>query len=319
MDTTIRYATIQDLEQLINLWDVCFEDPISWRNWYFENRFSPEHTLVLEVDCRIVSAMQIRYYPYKIAKSTVVAPNLLGVCTHPEFRGRGFMGQLLDKLTLDLYDEGVPFLLNTPTDALIYSKHSHAQVFKKKICTTIGGNSAVPNTGDTFNIYSIFSDVYSFMVQRDSLLMNERISDVTSDGGHICSNEGAYALYHIEDHKCTIDELCFIDIHSLQKLFSRIDSKCITFELPFDVECPENALFKEFAPILARIVHLENLMKILPYSLPTDVKVCDKLIVQNNTTLKREKSSTNCEIELDIGELTMLIFSKLLSFNTNPH
>ncbi len=319
MDTTIRYANMQDLKQIINLWDVCFEDPISWRDWYFSNRFVPENTLVLELNSRIVSAMQIRYYPYNISQSTVVAPNLLGVCTLPEFRGCGFMGQLLNKLTLDLYASGVPFLVNTPTNAAIYSKHSHAQILRKKICSATGGKSEMTNFGDLHYIYSVFSSKYSFMVQRDTGFMQSRIDDIKSDGGIICSNDGAYAMYHLTDDVCNVDELCFTEIEHVQKLFECIPAKTINFELPSDICCPEYALFKEFAPVLARIVHLENFIKLLPNPLSTDIVIKDRLIAQNNTSVSCMSSQTNREIELDIGELAMYVFASLSSFNADPY
>ncbi|MGM9534902.1 MAG: GNAT family N-acetyltransferase, partial [Intestinibacter sp.] len=44
----IRYAIEKDREQIISLWDYCFEDQKEFVDYYFENVYDEKNTLVVE-------------------------------------------------------------------------------------------------------------------------------------------------------------------------------------------------------------------------------------------------------------------------------
>jgi len=87
----IRFAENNDTQNIISLWEICFKKD-DFSNWFFKNMFNPLETIVIEENGRIVSMLQRLAFDIKnIGEVTYI----YGACTHPDYRGKGFMEQLL--------------------------------------------------------------------------------------------------------------------------------------------------------------------------------------------------------------------------------
>ena len=61
---SVRVAKIEHKADFYRLWKVCFGDSDAFCDWFFENRFAPDYSVVLETDGEIASCMQA--FPYTL-------------------------------------------------------------------------------------------------------------------------------------------------------------------------------------------------------------------------------------------------------------
>ncbi|MDO5548075.1 MAG: GNAT family N-acetyltransferase [Eubacteriales bacterium] len=93
----IRFAEPEDSAAVIDLWNRCFGDDRAFTDWFFQNRYCPEDTL-LYLDGDTLCAM-VQMLPYQLQKAseTVAVTYIYGACTAPEYRRRGRMAELLQE------------------------------------------------------------------------------------------------------------------------------------------------------------------------------------------------------------------------------
>ena len=92
--TEVRVAHQADKKEFDRLWKVCFGDSEAFCDWFFENRFAPEYSIVLETEGEIASCMQAFPYHILIRGREIPGAMLCGVSTHPSQRKKGHMGQI---------------------------------------------------------------------------------------------------------------------------------------------------------------------------------------------------------------------------------
>lgn len=93
-------------EQIIQLWRCCFEDSEDFIRRFFSQVYREENALTLEHDGQIVCAMQLLPYTISYYGQAVPATYIYGVCTHPDYRRRGYMHQLLETAFARLKEQG---------------------------------------------------------------------------------------------------------------------------------------------------------------------------------------------------------------------
>lgn len=81
--------------QLAELWRTVFGDGKREVALFFRNAWRPENTLAVRENGRIVSALHILPCRMLLSGRTVQAHYIYAAATLPEFRGRGYMAQLL--------------------------------------------------------------------------------------------------------------------------------------------------------------------------------------------------------------------------------
>lgn len=81
--------------QLAELWGAVFGDGKREVALFFRNAWRPENTLAVREDGRIVSALHMLPCRMLLSGRTVQAHYIYAAATLPDFRGRGYMAQLL--------------------------------------------------------------------------------------------------------------------------------------------------------------------------------------------------------------------------------
>ena len=81
--------------QLIDLWRTSFNDSEEFIKLFFDRVYKKENALFIEKNGKIVSALQMLPYPMSFCGKQVATSYISGACTHPDFRNRGVMRQLL--------------------------------------------------------------------------------------------------------------------------------------------------------------------------------------------------------------------------------
>lgn len=111
MIKVLRSSTYADILRLEELWKLAFGDGDAYLDNFFDNYYSPKRVLVLQID-GVIQAMAT-WFP-----SSLVLPNgtryrcayLYAVATHPDYRGQGLAGRLLeycDEVLLEAGFDGV--------------------------------------------------------------------------------------------------------------------------------------------------------------------------------------------------------------------
>lgn len=87
-------------KQLKNLWNTCFEHDEDFCEFFFNNRFDPQKSLVaVDNSGKIYSALHFFDSFYKGVRGNVnPAMYIYGVATYPEFRKNGCASMLIDEL-----------------------------------------------------------------------------------------------------------------------------------------------------------------------------------------------------------------------------
>ena len=111
----LRASEWTDVPQLKELWKLAFGDEDGYIDNFFRTAYAPERVLVLEQD-GAVRAMTAWFDMPVMRANGIQWPSayLYAVATHPDFRGRGLAGQLLDFAARRLKENGFVCLTTVP-------------------------------------------------------------------------------------------------------------------------------------------------------------------------------------------------------------
>ena len=62
----IRFAKSREIDNIREIWDYCFNDGPKFTDYYFENKYDEDNTIVVEEDGEIVSSLQSNQYNIKL-------------------------------------------------------------------------------------------------------------------------------------------------------------------------------------------------------------------------------------------------------------
>lgn len=92
----IRKALEADLPEIRALWEICFPDDTGFNDYYFAHVFELKTAIVYELDGRIAAMLQMLPYTLRVQEKAVPVTYIYGACTHPAFRRRHLMSELLE-------------------------------------------------------------------------------------------------------------------------------------------------------------------------------------------------------------------------------
>lgn len=92
----IRYALPEEKEAIIELFNICFPGEEKFAEWFFENIYDNNNTLVYECDGRLAAALQMLPVILCDGENTYRSSYLYGVGTLPEYRGKGIMTHVIN-------------------------------------------------------------------------------------------------------------------------------------------------------------------------------------------------------------------------------
>lgn len=119
-------------EEVKALWKLCFDDSDEFVDLYFEKRYTDTMNIAISQDGKIVSALQMIPYPMTFCGKIISASYISGACTHPDYRGKGLMHQLLEKAHRRMYNEGALLGMLIPAKRELfdfYKKFGYAPAF----------------------------------------------------------------------------------------------------------------------------------------------------------------------------------------------
>ena len=93
----IHRGTLEDKEQLLQLYNNCFIDDEEFAHFFFEEIWNPDQTLLIRRNSKVISSLQMLPLQFSKEKVQLSGFYIFAVCTEPEYRGRGYAGKLIEK------------------------------------------------------------------------------------------------------------------------------------------------------------------------------------------------------------------------------
>jgi len=125
VSVSIRLAKSQDIQTFIDLWKICFEDTNEFVKWFFEHRFFPEYSACVEVDGIIICAMQSMPLSIWIRGRSMPGAIVVGVCTHPDYRGHHYMKRMFTYYMQQMSHKGILAITYKPENIKTYFSLGH--------------------------------------------------------------------------------------------------------------------------------------------------------------------------------------------------
>lgn len=145
---------MKDIEQLKSLWKSLFGDTEAFISLFFHEVVRDENIRVLEEKGRILSALYMLPYPFRIWNQEVTASYISGAGTLPEAQGRGLMRRLLIDSFKEMERRQIPLSILIPAEPWLYGfyeKSGYATVFaynqqvyppkERRLASITGGTS----------------------------------------------------------------------------------------------------------------------------------------------------------------------------------
>ena len=297
----VRVAVQEDKKEFKKLWKTCFGDSGAFCDWFFENRFLPDWSVVLEAEGEICSCMQAFPYSILIRGREVDGAMLCGVSTHPEQRKKGYMGKIFSFEMNYLRQRGCAVAVHTPAVLPSYFSFGHFPVadaaylkcnvipslkLSENICTI-----NKENWNKLFPLYKRFSEKYSGIIKRTEADFLRKADDYAADGGkciaYIDNDEiKAYAFYYQTEK----DLLCIEAVAEeaywnglFDGLFSLGRGLQFSAKLPPEIEISYSfASLERLQKGVMGLCNLSALLKALELQIPYGFQIKEHVVPENN-------------------------------------
>ena len=117
-------ATGADTEMLLDVWSRSFGDPAPYIRNFLNVLSEPENTVVWREDGRVVSAAYLLPATLRIDQTQYRAYCVTRAATHPDYRRKGFMEQVLRQCRTLCEERGIDFLVLSPGTNELYKYFS---------------------------------------------------------------------------------------------------------------------------------------------------------------------------------------------------
>ena len=120
----IRFTSENDYPLVLQIWQACFRDEGSYIRFFWENCFPNCRGLIREVDGQAVSMLFLLPGALVYKKTSLPAEYVYAVATLPEYRGRGYAGELTRHAAGLARKEGQSALCLRPGDEGLYAYYT---------------------------------------------------------------------------------------------------------------------------------------------------------------------------------------------------
>lgn len=331
---TVRVATFKDKEQFRSLWEICFGDSRDFTDWFFRERFIPEYCVCIEENNKIISCMQAYPLSLLVRGKLVKSAILCGVCTHPDFRKKGYMSKIFTAEMNLLFEKNIVLAPHTPAVLESYFSFGHYPVADAALlyAERLPDNTASPVQnieyitklepfllGGVYDCYHSFSQKYSGMVYRSMADFVCKAKDYFADGGQgllykLDGKVNAYCFYYKTDQLLQAVEFVADGRESEETLLKALlyEGKGLKFEAKL---CPEATAL--FPMIEAKIkqksvmgcVNLPAFLSIVCGKKGYPIRMKDNILLQNNGIfdMDGQQSAEEPIFEISVGRLTQAL------------
>ena len=142
-------------EKIKSLWKLCFNDSDEFTDMYFRLRYSNEVNIAIQSGEEVIAALQILPYPMTFGKSEIKTGYVSGACTHPDYRNRGAMRELLSQAFTRMLHNDMSISTLIPAEPWLFGYYAGmgyvpVSTYSSPTFTasevTIADKTALPNT-----------------------------------------------------------------------------------------------------------------------------------------------------------------------------
>ncbi len=323
-------------EKTESLWKLCFNDSKEFVEMYFKMRYKNESNIVIESGDEVIAALQMIPYPMSFCGKQISTSYISGACTHPDFRNKGVMRQLLSQAFARMQQSEVLLSTLIPAEPWLFDYYAgmgYAPVFRNSTKEIIVPELA-PAKAITVSVIPGFQkDIYSYLnkklAERPCYIRHSPedfmvvMADLAVSEGTLFAaksnrkTEGIAIVYKTEKG-IIINELLTENEETEYSLLHAIGQHTgcnrMTQLLP-----PDEGLPRQTSG-MARIINAKKVLQLYASRFPKDemqIEVSDRQLSANNgyyylnngkcmTSAKRLPGS---HLALTIGELTEKIFA----------
>lgn len=345
----IRFARGNEKDNIREIWDYCFNDGPKFTDYYFEDKYDNENTVVVEDENEIVSSLQLNQYKLLLNGKLYDTSYVVGVSTFPQVRGKGYMKNIMDFTLNELYKKKQLVSILMPIDYRLYRKygyeHCYDQLEYELDIEDLRGFKSLGNMkkANLNSIEEMIEIQESFLknvngnIKRDKAYYESLFKEVNSEDGHIYINENddskGYIIYFINGENMFVRELYYTSLESLKAMLKFVynhNTQCkkVTVSAPindkirFILANPRTASIKLKPFMMGRVINFEEYIKTLNIKNhikgSLNISIRDDSIKENNNVFKInlendkisvEKGEFTPHIQFDINTISQLAFS----------
>lgn len=345
----IRFAKESDKNNIIDIWNYCFDDGPKFTDYYFNDKYKHENTIVVEDDEEIVSSLQLSQYNLKLNDKIYDTSYVVGVSTFPQARGKGYMKHIMDFTLNELYRKNQLVSILMPIDYRLYRKygyeHCYDQIEYEIDIADLSGfkskgflkKAKLDNINDLINIENNFLKDLNGTIIRDENYYENLFKEVESEDGHIYIHEDelkdGYIIYFINNENIFVRELYYNNLNALKGILRFLynhNTQCkkVTISSPIDdkirfiLSNPKTANIKLKPFMMGRVINFKKYLESLNIksneNLSINISVKDDFIKENNKIFKIHLNNNKLnvesgdyipDVEFNINTITQLAFS----------
>lgn len=183
----IRPLTAEDNQQAREIWELRFHDSLSFIDWFFTERFSPDTSFCAEDGGRIVSILHGSVMQLRVRNVVFPAMMISGVATLPGYEGKGLMKRVLFALFSECRTRNIPLAFHKPSHFSIYRAVGEFPCYDALFHTCESQLQApvvwdaLPDVQTLLRIYDQSIKHYSGCMVRSLCDMQKRVRDLTCD------------------------------------------------------------------------------------------------------------------------------------------
>ena len=345
----IRFASECDQNNIMEIWNYCFNDGPKFTEYYFNNKYKNYNTIVVEEEANIVSSLQLNQYKIKLNDKEYSTSYVVGISTLPEVRGRGYMKHIMDFTLNELYKKDQLVSILMPIDYRLYRKYGYEHCYDQieyeinmedlRGFKSLGSlkKASLNHINEMINIEESFLENLNGIVVRDENYYKNLFKEVESEDGHIYihENEGSdgYIIYFINGESIFVRELYYKNINALKGMLRFIynhNTQCkkvnitspVDDKIRFILSNPRTVTMKLKPFMMGRIINFKSFLESLNIegnnqssliiSLKDDyIKENNKIfkITLENNQLSVEEGKFDYDVEFNINTISQLAFS----------
>ncbi len=332
-------------DRVIDLWQTCFNEDPEFLQLYFRRVYNPRNLFAHTQQGNVIAMLHALPYTMQALGANWQCSYIAGVATHPDFRRKGLMQQLLTHALSQLHQQEIPLT------ALIPATPALQQYYQRCGYTTLSTTQPVAITppesmpkgyyplplslNRQYYLYHTLNSCRQATILHSHAQYQTICADIELFGGSIhtiadaARQPVAIAFVAQQDGNLVIKELLAADILAEQALLYDIAQRHNITTIHQNITLPV-ALPIEHPRSMLRIIHAKPLLQAWAMQnrhIVTTLQIIDPLIADNNRNWHIANGSISPAItlspawQLSIDEATQLIFgqgSYATEFNLTP-
>ncbi|MHD0317010.1 GNAT family N-acetyltransferase [Fusobacterium sp. THCT1E2] len=312
----IRYGNDKDKIKAEYIWKECFTDSENEVEFYFNELYKKENFLLMEDrENEIRASLHENPYEMIINNEKFSSFYIIAVAVSPQYRGRGYMGELIRYSLRNAREKELDFVFLSPINTEIYRKYGFGYMSSLERYSISMENISfdridreyeIKKVSDKKNLYGDLTKIYKEKM-KDSFAYLERnenyyrraLKEMENENGDIYifymeNKPAGYISMYKREGSIEIRELFGLDKKVIESIYAFIKTykeyypeviikAPINSNLNFHIHNQKSMEKIEFPFIMGRIVNVENMLKRLHIEdMELKISVIDKIIEENN-------------------------------------